>query len=66
LDGCLGVEPRKVGIALAEGLCYWGWGSFWLKFSMIWVGGLFTFWTIPWNLPFNWGKARKTSVRVAE
>jgi hypothetical protein len=22
LDGCLGVEPRKVGIALAEGLCY--------------------------------------------
>jgi hypothetical protein len=24
LVGCLGVEPRKIGIALAEGLHYWG------------------------------------------
>jgi len=25
-----------------------------------------TFHPIPWHLPYNWGKSRKTSVRVAE
>jgi hypothetical protein len=38
LDGCLGDEPIKVGIALAGGLCDMD-GSFWLKASMIEVGG---------------------------
>lgn len=31
LGGCLGVGPRKAGIALAEGLCNLGAKSFWLK-----------------------------------
>jgi hypothetical protein len=52
-DGFLRVEPGSVGVALAEGLRDWG-------------GGPCPFWLKPWNLPYNWGKARKTSVRVAE
>jgi hypothetical protein len=35
LDGYLGVEPRRTGIALAEGLCNSGEVSLWLKASTI-------------------------------
>jgi hypothetical protein len=38
LKGCLGVEPRRVGITLAEGLYDFG-GKFWQKAAMIWAGG---------------------------
>jgi hypothetical protein len=61
----LGVEPRRVGFALAGDLCDLGaitsaeelrdWGSVPCPFSIM-----------PWHLPYNWGKARKTSVRAAE
>jgi hypothetical protein len=37
-----------------------------LKASMTGEGGPWPFWFIPWHLPYNWGKARKTSVRVGE
>jgi hypothetical protein len=65
LDGCPGVEPR-IGLALAEGLCdfggdHFGWSPPWSG-----VGSPCPFSFIPWHLPYNWGKARKTSVRVAE
>jgi hypothetical protein len=36
--------------------------SLWLKASMIGESGPCPFWIIPWDLPYNWGKARKTSV----
>jgi hypothetical protein len=39
LDGGLGVEPRTVGIALADDLCDLRVETFWLKASMIKVGG---------------------------
>jgi hypothetical protein len=52
LAGCLGVEPREMG-------------SLWLRASMIGGCGPCPFFlVIPWHLPYNWGKARKTSVRV--
>jgi hypothetical protein len=60
LDGCLGAEPIT-GLALAEGLCDTLGGGGWDHF-----GGTCPFSFIPWHLPYNWGKARKTSVRVAE
>jgi hypothetical protein len=41
LDGCLGVEPRRVWITLADVLL--GGESFWLKGSMIGVGEPCTF-----------------------
>jgi hypothetical protein len=40
--------------------------SFWLKFSMTGEGGPCPFWIILWHLPYNSGKAWKTSFRVAE
>jgi hypothetical protein len=50
-----------------------GWWPLWLrekslrlKASMTGEGGPCPFWIIPWHLPYNWGKARKTLVRVAE
>jgi hypothetical protein len=59
LDGSLGVEPRRAGIALANGLCD--------------LGGKITsaeclhdserracpFWITPWHLPYNWGKRHR-------
>jgi hypothetical protein len=39
-------------------------GSLWLRASMIGGCGPCPFLVIPWHLPYNWGKARKTSVRV--
>jgi hypothetical protein len=59
---CLGVEPRNVGIALAEGLCDWERGrTFWLKASMSGSRRAVYLWTIAWCLPCNWGRARKPS-----
>jgi hypothetical protein len=43
LDGFLGVEPRSVGITLADGLCDLGGKSLWLKASMIGEGRLCPF-----------------------
>jgi hypothetical protein len=63
LNGFLGFEPRSVVIALADGLCYLRRKSLQLKASVIGEGGPCPFWIIPWHLPYNWGKARKTSVR---
>jgi hypothetical protein len=61
----LGVELISVGIALAKGFCDLRGESLRLKASVI--GGCVPcpFWIIPWHLPYNWGKARKTSVRVS-
>jgi hypothetical protein len=61
LDGFLGV-----GIALADGLCDLGGKSLWLEASMIVEGGPCPFWMISWHFPYNRGKARRISVRVAE
>jgi hypothetical protein len=70
LDGCLGVESR-FGLAVTEGVCdtcggggggdHFGWRPPWSG-----EGGLSPFSFIPRHLPYNWGKARKTAVRVAE
>jgi hypothetical protein len=60
LDGFLGVEPRSVGIALANDLCDFGRKSLWLKASRIAGGELCPFWIRPWHLPYKWGKAQKT------
>jgi hypothetical protein len=38
----------------------------WLKASTTEKGGPCPFWIIPWHLPYSCGKARKTSVGVAE
>jgi hypothetical protein len=65
LGGCLGVEPRRGGIALAWQPLRLSGESFWLKASMIGVGGPCPFWIISWHFPYNWGKARKTLLRVA-
>jgi hypothetical protein len=64
LVGCLGVEPR-IGVALYEGLDEF-WGGDRSGWSPLWsgVGGPCPFSFIPWHLPYNWGKARKISVRV--
>jgi hypothetical protein len=48
----LGVEPRSVGVVLAEGL-------------RDGEAGRAPFLIMPWHSPYNWGKARKTSVRAA-
>jgi hypothetical protein len=53
LDGCLGVEPR-IGLGLAWRPPWWG------------VGGPCPFSFTTWHLPYNWGKGRKTSARIAE
>jgi hypothetical protein len=47
LGGSLGVEPRSVGIALADGLCDFVGKSLWLKASMIGEGRPCPFWIIP-------------------
>jgi hypothetical protein len=68
LHGCLGVEPR-IGLALAEGLCdIWRGGGNHFSWRPPWsgVGRPCPFSFISWNLPYNWGKARKTSVSLAE
>jgi hypothetical protein len=58
-----GSWTQRDGIALAEGLSDFGGQSFWLRASMIGGCGPCPFLVIPWHLPYNWGKARKTSVR---
>jgi len=66
LVGCLGSEVRlavshtggmlRLSGALGEASCLRG-GS---------AGRAPTLHRIPWHLPYNWGKSRKTSVRVTE
>jgi hypothetical protein len=66
LGDSMAVGPRSVEIAFADGLCELGAKSLQLKASIIWEGRQWPFWIIPWHLPYKWGKARKTSVRVAQ
>jgi hypothetical protein len=49
----LGVEPRNVCAASAEGL-------------RDLEGGPRPLWSIPWHFLYSWGKARRTSVSVAD
>jgi hypothetical protein len=59
----LGVEPRSVGVVLAEGLCDLK-GITSAEGLLDGEAGRATFLIMPWHSPYNWGKARKTSVRA--
>jgi hypothetical protein len=48
-------------VALAKGLCDFAWGRPWLG-----EAGRAPFSSIPWHLPYNWGKVRKTEERARE
>jgi hypothetical protein len=66
LNSFLGVDPRSTGIALVYGLGDLGGGITFAEDLRDWGAGPCPFPIIPWHLPYNRGKARKTSARVAE
>jgi hypothetical protein len=66
LDGCLGIELRKGGITLVEGLCDSGGGITLTEGVRDWGKQAMPLYTRPWHLSLNWGPSWKTLVRVAE
>jgi hypothetical protein len=58
----LGVEPRIVRVVLDEGLCELGVTS--AEGLRDGEAGRAPFLIMPWHSPYNWEKARKTSVRA--
>jgi hypothetical protein len=61
----LGVEPRIVGVVLAEGLCDLG-GITSAEGLRDGEAGRAPLLIMPWHSPCNLGQARKASVRAAE